>query len=131
MSKSKKMDSAESRMHAARMKGSTVLTERQEGIYEYIRGRILSGDPAPTVREIGEVFGIRSPNGVMCHLKALEKKGYIVRDEHLSRSIRLPGRPAIDVLRDIRKLLPASPGGKVRTVKLAPELVDEVVRLAD
>ncbi|NQV28457.1 MAG: hypothetical protein HQ518_29235 [Rhodopirellula sp.] len=113
------------------MKGSTVLTERQEGIYAYIRGRILSGDPAPTVREIGEVFGIRSPNGVMCHLKALEKKGYIARDENLSRCIRLPGRPAIEVLRDIRKLLPASPGNKPRTVKLSPELVADLVRLTD
>ena len=70
MSKTK-VDFTDSRMRAARMKDSTVLTERQEGIYAYVRGRILSGDPAPTVREIGEVFGIRSPNGVICHLKAL------------------------------------------------------------
>ena len=130
MSKTK-VDFTDSRMRAARMKDSTVLTERQEGIYAYVRGRILSGDPAPTVREIGEVFGIRSPNGVICHLKALEKKGYIVRDENLSRSIRLPGRPAIEVLRDIRKLLPASPGDKARTVKLSPELVADLVRLTD
>jgi SOS-response transcriptional repressor LexA len=130
MSKAQTLSDAD-RMHAARMKGSTVLTQRQEGIYEYIRGRILAGDPAPTVREIGEAFGIRSPNGVMCHLKALEKKGYIVRDENLSRAIRLPGRPAIDVVREIRKLLPASPGEKSRTVKLSAELVAELVRLAD
>lgn len=123
--------SDEERMHAARMKGSTVLTPRQEGIYEYIRGRILTGDPAPTVREIGENFGIRSPNGVMCHLKALEKKGYIVRDENLSRSIRLPGRPAIEILREIRNLLPKSPGEKSRNVKLSADLIAELVRLAD
>lgn len=123
--------SNEERMHAARMKGSTVLTPRQEGIYEYIRGRILTGDPAPTVREIGENFGIRSPNGVMCHLKALEKKGYIVRDENLSRSIRLPGRPAIDVIREIRNLIPKNSGDKARTVKLSAELVAELIRLAD
>ena len=119
------------RMHAARMKGSTVLTERQEAIYEFVRGRILSGDPAPTVREIGEEFGIRSPNGVMCHLKAIEKKGYIVRDEHLSRAIRLPGRSAIEVLRDVRKLLPKSPGDKACAVKLSADLVADLVRLAD
>ncbi len=28
----------------------------------------------PTVREIGAHFGIGSPNGVMCHLKALDRK---------------------------------------------------------
>lgn len=35
------------------------------------------GVPA-TIRGIGERFDIKSPNGVMCHLKALEKKGYVV-----------------------------------------------------
>ena len=119
------------RMQAARMKGSTVMTPKQEAIYKFIRSRILSGDPAPTVREIGEEFGIRSPNGVMCHLKALAKKGHIVRDEHLSRAIRLPGASAIEVLRDVRKVLPKNPGDKACTVKLSPELVAELVRLAD
>jgi SOS-response transcriptional repressor LexA len=119
------------RMQAARMKGSTVLTPKQEAIYKYIRSRILSGDPAPTVREIGEEFGIRSPNGVMCHLKAIEKKGHIVRDDNLSRAIRLPGASAIEVLRDIRKLLPKNPGDESRTVKLSAELVAELVRLAE
>lgn len=119
------------RMRAARAPGSTVLTEKQEAIYRYIRSRILDGHPPPTVREIGHEFGIHSPNGVMCHLKALEKKGHIVRDEHLSRAIRLPGRSAIEVLRDVRKLLPQNPGAKACTVKLSPELVAELVRLAD
>jgi SOS-response transcriptional repressor LexA len=121
----------EERMQAARMKGSTVLTEKQEEIYKYIRGRILSGEPAPTVREIGDEFGIRSPNGVMCHLKALAKKGHIVRNENLSRAIRLPGASPIAVLRDIRKLLPKNPGDKACTVKLSPELVAELIRLTD
>src|SRR5204863_5423382 len=50
------------------------LTERQREIYEFIRERIERRGYGPTVREIGEGFGIKSPNGVMCHLKALEKK---------------------------------------------------------
>ena len=41
----------------------------------------------PTVREIGEHFDIASPNGVMCHLKALEKKGMISR-EQLKRALQ-------------------------------------------
>lgn len=43
----------------------------------------------PTVREIGAGFKIKSPNGVMCHLKALEKKGLITRESHMSRAIQL------------------------------------------
>lgn len=65
------------------------LTDRQNEIYDYIRRRILTFGLAPTVREIGREFEIRSPNGVMCHLKAIEKKGLIVRSETLSRGIRL------------------------------------------
>ena len=41
------------------------------------------------MREIGERFRISSPNGVMCHLKALEKKGLITRQPNMSRAIQL------------------------------------------
>lgn len=68
------------------------LTRRQQEIYDYLVERIMKGLP-PTVREIGSQFGIRSPNGVMCHLKALEKKGLITRDDHLSRAITLVNDP--------------------------------------
>jgi repressor LexA len=41
------------------------------------------------VREIGSHFEIKSPNGVMCHLKALQKKGLIHREANMSRAIQL------------------------------------------
>ena len=65
------------------------LTERQREIYEFIRERIECRGYGPTVREIGKGFKIKSPNGVMCHLKALEKKGLITREEHSARAIQL------------------------------------------
>src|SRR5262249_10804458 len=65
------------------------LTERQREIYDFIKGKIESRGYGPTVREIGESFEIRSPNGVMCHLKALEKKGLIVRKGFSARAIQL------------------------------------------
>ena len=49
------------------------LTERQQNIYNMIRNLIVQRGYGPTVREIGEHFGIKSPNGVMCHLRALER----------------------------------------------------------
>ncbi len=53
----------------------------------------------PTVREIGQAFDISSPNGVMCHLKALEKKGLIKRQGFSARAITLVDRrPAGTVL---------------------------------
>ncbi|SFI16432.1 transcriptional repressor LexA [Planctomicrobium piriforme] len=65
------------------------LTKRQHLIYEFIKDLILNRGYGPTVREIGLHFGIRSPNGVMCHLKALEKKGLITREQNMSRAIQL------------------------------------------
>ena len=69
------------------------LTQRQKEIYEFLRDKIVNRGYGPTVREIGLQFGIRSPNGVMCHLKALEKKGLISRESHMSRAIQLCNPP--------------------------------------
>ncbi|SMP50494.1 repressor LexA [Neorhodopirellula lusitana] len=65
------------------------LTDRQKDVYELIRSLIQDRGYGPTVREIGEHFGIKSPNGVMCHLRALERKGLIVRKANKSRAIEL------------------------------------------
>jgi repressor LexA len=65
------------------------LTERQREIYNFIKSKIESRGYGPTVREIGAAFEIRSPNGVMCHLKALEKKGLIKREGFSARAIML------------------------------------------
>ncbi|MCP4811795.1 MAG: repressor LexA, partial [Planctomycetaceae bacterium] len=65
------------------------LTQRQRAVYEMIRDKIINRGYGPTVREIGEHFGINSPNGVMCHLKAIEKKGLIRRSPNKSRAIEL------------------------------------------
>lgn len=65
------------------------LTERQKEIYHFIRIKIEGRGYGPTVREIGDEFEIKSPNGVMCHLKALEKKGLIHRKGRSARAIQL------------------------------------------
>ncbi|MEQ8788518.1 MAG: transcriptional repressor LexA [Pirellulaceae bacterium] len=71
------------------------LTKRQRAVYDFIRDKIQSRGYGPTVREIGAHFDISSPNGVMCHLKAIEKKGLIRRTPKESRAIEL-SREAID-----------------------------------
>ncbi len=70
------------------------LTPRQRDIYQFIRTKIHGRGYGPTVREIGQQFGIRSPNGVMCHLKALQKKGLIHREPNMSRAIQLLDDPS-------------------------------------
>ncbi len=73
------------------------LTQRQQEVYELIRDKIVNRGYGPTVREIGQHFGINSPNGVMCHLKALEKKGLIRRSPNKSRAIELTQNDADDI----------------------------------
>ena len=65
------------------------LTEKQKRVFTFVRQQIVDRGYGPTVREIGEHFDIRSPNGVMCHLRALEKKGLIYRSPNKSRAIEL------------------------------------------
>lgn len=65
------------------------ITERQQSIYEFIRGVIRARGVPPTMREIGEQFGIRSTNGVEGHLAALERNGLILRERGKSRGIFL------------------------------------------
>src|SRR5262245_22940600 len=68
------------------------LTERQREIYDFIENKIEARGYGPTVREIGVAFEIKSPNGVMCHLKALEKKGLIRKEPGAARAIQLVDR---------------------------------------
>jgi repressor LexA len=65
------------------------ITERQQEIYEFIRTTLASKGIPPSMREIGERFGIRSTNGVEGHLAALERSGMIIREPGKSRSIAL------------------------------------------
>src|SRR4051812_649564 len=68
---------------------SEPLTERQEKILSFIKKSIVDQGYPPTIREIGEYFGIRSTNGVNDHLKALERKGYLMRGELKSRALSI------------------------------------------
>src|SRR5512140_404566 len=64
------------------------LTERQQQVLHYIRQSIKERGYPPTLREIGAHMGIRSTNGVNDHLRALERKGYLTREDMKSRALR-------------------------------------------
>ena len=64
------------------------LTSRQREILDFISSSIVERGFPPTLREIGEHFQIRSTNGVNDHLKALEKKGHLRREDLKSRAMR-------------------------------------------
>lgn len=65
------------------------LTSRQNQVFEFIRATLNETHRAPTMKEIGQALGIRSTNAVSKHLRALERKGYIEREESRGRTIAL------------------------------------------
>ncbi|MBI1919645.1 MAG: transcriptional repressor LexA [Geobacter sp.] len=65
------------------------LTPRQQQVLAFITKQVKEQGYPPTLREIALHIGISGNAGVMSHLEALEKKGYIRRHEGSSRGITL------------------------------------------
>ena len=99
------------------------LTDRQKEVLDYIQESISGRGYPPTLREIGERMGIRSTNGVNDHLKALEKKGYLAREDLKSRALRPLKFPAAGSITS-RPAAPASLTGTVTAVPLADDVIE-------
>lgn len=69
------------------------LTDRQQAVFNCISRSIQDRGYPPTLREIGQHLGIRSTNGVNDHLRALQRKGYLTREDMKSRTLRLSSVP--------------------------------------
>ena len=65
-----------------------MLTKRQEQVLGFIRSFKSESGYSPSVRDIGERFGL-APATVHDHLKALDRKGYIDKKPNRSRSLSL------------------------------------------
>ena len=70
------------------------LTSMQQRIYEYIVSCIREQGYPPSVREIGEAVGLKSPSTVHFHLKHLEEAGIIEKGVGKGRAITLTAPPA-------------------------------------
>lgn len=69
------------------------LTNMQQRIYEYIASCIKEQGYPPSVREIGEAVGLKSPSTVHFHLKHLEEAGVIEKGAGKGRAITLTAPP--------------------------------------
>ena len=98
------------------------LTARQREIYVFIREKIQGRGYGPTVREIGTEFKIKSPNGVMCHLKALQKKGLIHREPNMSRAIQLLDDPTSAPAKGVKLVGRIAAGSPIEAVEQDEEL---------
>jgi repressor LexA len=73
---------------------TTMLTKRQQEIWEFLVRYVDAHGYPPTVREIGEEVGLASPSTVHAHLANLERAGLIKRDPTKPRALELTGRAA-------------------------------------
>ena len=67
----------------------SVLTKRQQQIFDFILLNIDKFGYPPSIPEVQEKFSFKSPNAVSDHLSALERKGHISRRPHKSRGIEV------------------------------------------
>ncbi len=67
------------------------LSKRQADILEYIKQTCQVNGYPPTVREICEAVGLKSPATVHGHLRTLENKGYIKRNASKQRALEVVG----------------------------------------
>ncbi|WP_459076768.1 transcriptional repressor LexA [Herbivorax alkaliphila] len=65
------------------------LTSKQKKVYTAIESFIKENGMPPTVREIGELIGEKTPGAVQGILNRLEEKGVIKRQARVARSIQL------------------------------------------
>jgi repressor LexA len=84
--------------------GGPMVTDRQQAILEYLRGFVDEHGYPPTVREIGEAVGLRSPSTVHAHLAQLERAGLIRRDPTKPRAIELADRRRDEARLDAHRL---------------------------
>ena len=82
------------------------MSAKQRAIYDFIQEYIQEHGRPPTNREIGRAVGIESTGHVDYHLGVLEKKGFIKREGHTSRGIRLPQQQGLEVKGRIAAGLP-------------------------
>lgn len=94
------------------------LTMRQWQVYSLILKHFLEFGRMPTIRELGKALDIKSPNGIISILNPLAKKGWIVRQEKMSRAVDLLNlKPAMVLVEGHRNLEMT-----LRQAKLLPPL---------
>ena len=92
------------------------LTPRQREVYDFVARFIEQRGFAPTMGEIGEQLGLRSPATVHQLLSALESQGLIRRVPHASRAIELVEQSAPEVIGEIPLLGTVAAGRPIEAI---------------
>ncbi len=106
------------------------LTQRQREILDLISSTVQDRGYPPSVREIGDMVGLRSPSTVHSHLSTLSAEGFIRRDPSKPRAIeviRQDGATSISraAVRDVPLVGAIAAGSPI----LAEEDIEEIYPL--
>ena len=110
-----------------------VLTDKRQGILEYIAGCQRERGYPPSVREIGEAVGLTSSSSVHAHLAVLQREGYLRRDPTKPRAIEVHYDPSSKVVMAPRPVRNVPLVGDVAAGVgvLAQENVEEMMPVAE
>jgi repressor LexA len=119
-------------VHSDTAQAETVLTARQQEIWQFLVEYVDGHGYPPTVREIGERVGLASPSTVHAHLANLERVGLIRRDPTKPRALELTGhrRVETETIDDVQRLPllgRVAAGGPL----LAEENVEDVIAVPE
>ncbi len=104
------------------------LTAKQQQIYDYIISFQQEHGYPPSVREIGQEVGLKSPSTVHFHLKGLEEKGLITKAEGKTRAITVSGgvpRPVAEELNALTDRVPVVGNVAAGAPILAEECIED------
>lgn len=79
------------------------ITGRQQEVLDFISNFTKENNYPPTVREIGEYFGI-SLRAVQDHIAALQKKGYLSQTQKRARSLNVISRANLEPHAFVRRV---------------------------
>ena len=96
------------------------LTSAQQELYEWLADYIGSHQPSPSIRQMMQAMGLRSPAPVQSRLRHLQQKGWITWQEGQARTLQLLG----GVASGIPVLGAVAAGGLVETFDDVQERLD-------
>lgn len=107
------------------------LTERQRAILSMIHQHVEDHGYPPSVREIGDAVGLKSPSSVHGQLESLEARGYLRRDRTKPRALELGRDPSTSLQMRPSPTTPVPLVGEIAAGGpiLAEERVDSVYPL--
>lgn len=73
-----------------------VLTMRQRKVLQVIRDSVARRGYPPSVREIGEAVGLKSPSSVAHQLSVLQRKGLLRKDPNRPRAVDIRSAEEVD-----------------------------------